>query len=146
MQFSIKSLIIVTSLIACSLGAYKAFGPAIVEFAVPISILLGLIFAGIFAHANNIPVPFWKCFVVYATTFIWGINWHTGPPTENEMAFTAVVFATGIVLSFSAIRDGHWATKIMGLLIFLPMAYSVGFRVYHSLQNWSDIVDYWCGT
>ena len=145
MQFSIKSLIALTSLVAISLGAYAALGPTIFELAVPTAILLGIIFAGISAHKSNVPVPFWKCLTVYALIFFWGTSWHTGPPSDDEMIMMAVVFATGLVLSFSAIRHGHWATKIMGLLIFLPIVWGIGLHAYNALRNWSNIVDYWCG-
>ena len=146
LQFSIKSLILLTSIIAVLLGAYAALGPSIVDLAVPVTILLGLIFTGVCAHKNSLPIPFWKCFVVYILIFFWGTSSHTGPPTDDEMVFTAIVFGTGIVLSFSSIRDGHWATKIMGLLIFVPIAWSICLHAYNALRNWSNVVDYWHGS
>ena len=134
-----------TSLIAVLLGAYQAFGASVLELAVPISIPLGLTVAGIFAHKKSVPIPFWKCFVAYVMIFFWGTNSHTGPPTEGETVFMVVAFATGMVLSFSSIRDGHWATKIMGLIIFIPLVFLVGSRVLYGLRNWSAVVDYWSG-
>ena len=127
------------------LGAFAALGPPVVALGVPISIFLGLIFAGVAAHKNQASIPFWKCTVVYTLLFFWGTSWHTGPPSNEELVFTAFVFATGVVLSFSSIRDGHWATKIMGTLVFLPIAWFIGSHIFRAYRNWSDVVRYWYG-
>ena len=128
------------------LAAYKAFGPGLVEPVVLVALLFGLFFAGTSAHAHNNPIPFWKCVAVYVLVFLWGTShWHTGHSTNGELVFTAVVVAVGIVVSFSSIRHGDWATKIMASIIFLPATLYTFAVIYHGLRNWNNIIKYWSG-
>lgn len=145
LKFSFKTMIFFATLAAVILGVYKIFGANSLGFLVLLGILLGLIFAGILSYRDNLPIPFIKCLVAYFLFFIWGMSTHTGPLSKEEAVYAAVVIGIGLVLSFSSVREGNWATKVMGLIIFFQYASFFCIWLFNGFRSWSNITDYWLG-
>lgn len=145
MRFSIRSLAALTTLTGILLGAYIALGPSMIELVPPTCIVLGLLFAGVRAHQNHHAVPFWKCVAAYTLISVWGFNHHPYPPSDQETIVAILVCAASIVLAGSSILKGHWATKIMGLTVFVPTTFVVLAAIHQASKYEFSIGDYWLG-
>ena len=109
-------------------------------------VLAGVAYVGYAAHAYEKAVPFWKCFVAGACLIVDpGVHryWYL---SDTEIIVTAVLSAAGAVLAFSAVWHGHWATKIFGVIVFLPFAMLIANTLYGATQSWSNVFEYWSGS
>lgn len=144
LQFSIKSLLIFTTVSALALGAHAALGAKVIPVLVFCFAVAALTRAGYVAHAEGKGIPFWKSIVAVLAAMFFPPMSRCGP-SENEIIVMAVVVGVCVVFSYSAVRHGHWATKVVGMLVFFPSVAFIAITAFDALRSWSNVVDYWSG-
>ena len=125
---------------------YAAIGPAkFFNTLVPLALLASLFVAGFIAHENEKPAPYWSCvgsvviFVFFALPLlvfrpsearliIFG-------PSEARLIIFACFFSIGGYLSYSAIRHGHWTTRILALLVMMAYVLSFFAIIQNAIRN-----------
>lgn len=114
-QFSIKALLTLTTIVAVGVASFIAFGP----IAFGIFIVGALIATGVIAHQNEVSVPFWGC--TASTLILCFLLPPVGgyAPSNEEVIISVLMFTLGGYLAYSAIRRGHWLTRLFAACIFL---------------------------
>jgi hypothetical protein len=64
-------------------------------------------------------------------------------PSEISIIITACVHGAGTMLALSAIRRGHWSTKLLACVAFAAYLGILGNAIYLSVRKWDAVVDYW---
>ena len=113
MQFSIKTLLLLTTVVAIGTVAYMALGTSAIWL-----LLWGyVIAAGAISHNDQKPTPFWSgvaSLLILVFLFSGSVDVSAG---TNAVVVFALVFTLGGYLASLAIRRGHWTTKILGSIL-----------------------------
>jgi len=111
---------------------YAAIGPAkFFNTVVPLTWLASFFVAGFVAHENEKPAPYWSCVGSMVIFFFIALPLLVFGPSEVGAILFACFFSIGGYLSYSAIRHGHWTTRILATLVM--MAYALSF--FAIIQN-----------
>ena len=138
LQFSIKTLTALTAISAVIATAFANFGLGFV----PVGLGLAFLTAGHAAHANAKLIPFWKAMIPIAL-FMFLLPIESRYQSDEEVILSAFLIGVSAVCSCSAVRHGHWATKIIGAVVFVPIVAFISVTLYDGFCSWSNVVYYW---
>ena len=113
MQFSIKTLFVLTTVVAIGSCAYLIFGAS----AIWLLVWGYVVSTGAISHHNEKATPFWGCIAsVLILAYLFSQPGKSIANTEAAIAFV-LAFTLGGYLAYSGIQHGHEATKLFGSLI-----------------------------
>ena len=114
-QFSIRTLLIVTAYVAVLTILAVSFGPG-PPMAVTVSTALAACCYQ--AHRSNKAVYFYMCFVAMAILLTMPLHYPIRYLSDTDVIAYCIFIGLGAWMSLAAIRRGHWCTKILGIFVF----------------------------
>ena len=139
--FSIFNLLMLTTVVALLIGIVPLLGVAII----PLIGLTLLFVVCAFAHANKLAIPFWAAIGGFAILVILLPPLGLFAPSNDEAVISCFMFGAGIYLAYYSIRNGHWATRWVGLVVIAHYLFVLLMLSIQTLETWPRILDYWFG-
>ena len=134
-------MLVTLTAIAVALGLFQTIG-----FYVHFLLLLGVVIAvGVSSHKADRVVPFWQCVGAGLIAFFLVTNLSLRFWTEQDVVGYAVLIGFGLWFSYSSIRRGYWATKLLSVpfaIFYMFIMYGIAALV---IFHWDFICDYWFG-
>ena len=138
-QYSLKSLLLVTTVVAILVTVISKLGINLVPY-----ILLAAV-VGFTAHRDGKLVPYWKA--VFAASFwLAATDDHYRYWTDEVAIAYSIGLGFGSVFAFSAIRHGNWQTKIIAAVAMLLYVIMIAGTLIHGIGNMDGVIEYWAGT
>ena len=148
MQFDIKFLLLITTLAAVFFAVWTAFSsaPPFSRFCLAAAVT-GLVATGVEAYKAGKSFPFWQCISAMTLSLLLPaqVSSRYGDMSYESAVTRAGLLGIAVVLAFSAIRNGHWATKIAALFVFIPFSLLIFAIIMVGISNWPDVWRYWTG-
>ena len=117
--FSVSTLLILTSVVAVLFGLRNAIG----LWVIPVVFIGLFIVVGGLAQNSGLLRPFWAA-IGSAVLFVFALPiLNSKSPATVEIIFGCIFFGVGLNLAYCSVRDGHWATRWIGLVLVSALAH-----------------------
>ena len=141
-QFSVRSLLVVTGVVAFAMTAVQALGLNVFSTCFLVVVVSCLMVIGIGAKAEKRLIPFLKgvtanliCFSTTGLAFNYWTDW-------DAIVFS-IMAAFAVVYAYAAVKNGNSPTKIIGVIALLPCVLMIVGAVMLTISSSCDIIQYW---